>query len=99
MRIAVCLSGQLRNWEIAKDNQKWFWNSSKRQGDYFIHTWNYSGDRAGVQQEYEWRDVIKWEFNRICKAYNVKDSIFDKKPQVQAAGINPKRYPNSCVKI
>ena len=65
MRIAVCLSGQLRNWEIAKDNQKWFWNSSKRQVDYFIHTWNYSGDRKGVSQPYEWRKVNKHEFNRI----------------------------------
>ena len=81
MRIAVCLSGQLRNWEIAKDNQKWFWNSSKRQVDYFIHTWNYSGDRKGVSQPYEWRKVNKHEFNRIVKHYDVKKSIFDKKPQ------------------
>ena len=81
MRIAVCLSGQLRNWEIAKDNQKWFWNSSKKQVDYFIHTWNYSGDRKGVSQPYEWRKVNKHEFNRIVKHYDVKKSIFDKKPQ------------------
>ena len=27
MRVAVCLSGQLRQWEIAKENQKWFWES------------------------------------------------------------------------
>ena len=47
--MAVCLSGQLRQWELALDNQKWFWESSKAAGveqiDYFIHTWNYSGDR------------------------------------------------------
>ena len=65
MKIAVCLSGQLRNWEIAKFNQKWFWEtSSADQIDYFIHTWNYSGDRRGVSQPYEWRKVNKHEFNK-----------------------------------
>tara|TARA_B100001939_G_C16868160_1_gene585093 strand:- start:218 stop:1027 length:810 start_codon:yes stop_codon:yes gene_type:complete len=82
-RVAVLLSGQLRMWDVAVDNQKWFWESSGEiyQIDYFIHTWNYSGDREGVTHEYEWRDVNKWEFNRICKAYDVKGSYFDKKPQ------------------
>ena len=46
MRVAVCLSGQLRQWEIAKENQKWFWEScigtEVKEVDYFIHTWNYS---------------------------------------------------------
>tara|TARA_B100001123_G_C15287624_1_gene1016195 strand:- start:1251 stop:2057 length:807 start_codon:yes stop_codon:yes gene_type:complete len=81
MRIAVCMSGQLRGWEIAKENQKWFWSSSKEEVDYFIHTWNYSGDRRGVSQPYEWRKVNKHEFNKIVKFYNPKKSIFDKKPQ------------------
>ena len=82
-RVAVLLSGQLRQWDIAVDNQKWFWESAgdRYEIDYFIHTWNYSGDREGVTHEYEWRDVNKWEFNRICKAYDVKDSYYDKKPQ------------------
>ena len=52
MKIAVCMSGQLRQWEMAKENQKWFWETSKGLGvtqiDYFIHTWNYMGDREGV---------------------------------------------------
>ena len=81
MKIAVCMSGQLRNWEIAKDNQKWFWDTSNGEVDYFIHTWNYSGDRKGVSQEYEWRNVNKWEFNRIVKHYDAKKLIFDRKPQ------------------
>ena len=81
MKIAVCMSGQLRNWEIAKDNQKWFWSTSGEEVDYFIHTWNYSGDRKGVSQPYEWRNVNKWEFNRIVRHYDAKKSIFDKKPQ------------------
>ena len=81
MKIAVCMSGQLRNWEIAKDNQKWFWSSSNTEVDYFIHTWNCSGDRKGVSQEYEWRDVNEQEFNGIVKHYDAKKSIFDKKSQ------------------
>ena len=28
MRIAICMSGQLRQWEMAKENQKWFWETS-----------------------------------------------------------------------
>ena len=81
MKIAVCMSGQLRNWEIAKDNQKWFWSTSNEEVDYFIHTWNYSGDRRGVSQEYEWRDVTKKEFNKIVKWYDIKKSIYDTKEQ------------------
>lgn len=81
MRIAVCLSGQLRQWEIAKENQKWFWNSSKENVDYFIHTWNYSGDRVGISQPYEWRDVDVDEFGEIIKWYDCKDWIYDDKPQ------------------
>ena len=52
MKMAVCLSGQLRQWDLAVDNQKWFWESAEQNGvdqiDYFIHTWSYSADRAGV---------------------------------------------------
>ena len=37
-RVAVLLSGQLRMWDVAVDNQKWFWESSGEiyQIDYFI---------------------------------------------------------------
>ncbi len=54
MRIAVCLSGQLRQWEQGVDNQKWFWTTGNKpdvQVDYFAHTWNYSWDRPAVSQE------------------------------------------------
>ena len=84
MRMAVCLSGQLRQWELALDNQKWFWESSKASGveqiDYFIHTWNYSGDREGVSQPYVMRNVNDDEFEKICSEYEVKGSIYDTKP-------------------
>ena len=81
MKIAVCLSGQLRQWEIAKENQKWFWSTSGHEVDYFIHTWSYSGDRAGVTHEYEWRDISKKEYKDICDYYEVKDGIYDTTPQ------------------
>jgi hypothetical protein len=81
MKIAVCMSGQLRNWDIAKKNQKWFWSSSGEEVDYFIHTWNYSGDRKGVSQPYEWRDVPKSEFDEIVEWYDCKGSIYDTKSQ------------------
>ena len=85
MKMAVCLSGQLRQWDLAVDNQKWFWETAQQSGvtqiDYFIHTWSYSADRAGVSQEYEWRDIDKEEFKQICDAYEVKDSMYDTRPQ------------------
>jgi hypothetical protein len=81
MKIAVCMSGQLRGWDIAKENQKWFWSTSNEEVDYFIHTWNYSGDRKGVSQEYEWRDVSKKEFKEIVEWYDFKKSIYDTKEQ------------------
>ena len=85
MRMAALLSGQLRQWELAVDNQKWFWESAEQNGvteiDYFIHTWSYSADRAGVSHEYEWKDIDKEEFQKICDAYEVKDSMYDTKPQ------------------
>ena len=81
MKIAVCMSGQLRNWEIAKDNQKWFWDTSNEEVDYFIHAWNYSGDRKSVSQPYEWRNVKQEEFNRAVQHYEPKKYIFDTKKQ------------------
>lgn len=81
MKIAICMSGQLRNWEIAKVNQKEFWKLPKSTVDYFIHTWDYSGDRRGVSQPYEWRDGSEQEFNEIVEWYDPKKSIYDNKPQ------------------
>ena len=81
MKIAVCMSGQLRQWEIAKENQKWFWETSKGLGvtqiDYFIHTWDYSGDREGVSQPYITRDVSREEFDNVVDWYKPKGCMFD----------------------
>ena len=84
MKIAVLLSGQLRQWEYAKENQKWFWETSgATQIDYFIHTWSYSGDRKGVSQEYEWKDIDKSEFKLpisffCCIKYIISKRSFKK---------------------
>ena len=81
MKIAVCMSGQLRQWEIAKENQKWFWNTSGVDIDYFIHTWDYSGDREGVSQPYITRDVSQDEFDKVVECMNQKSisSIIENK--------------------
>lgn len=81
MRIAVCISGQLRGWEVAYENQLWFWNTSGAEVDYFLHTWDYSADRTAVSKPYINRKVGKKEFNKICKIYNTKKAIFDSKKQ------------------
>lgn len=85
MKVAVCLSGQLRQWEIAKENQKWFWEScigtEVKEIDYFIHTWNYSGDREGVSQPYITRDVSQEEFDKVVDWYKPKKYVLDDKKQ------------------
>ena len=81
MKIAVCMSGQLRQWEMAKENQKWFWETSGVEIDYFIHTWDYSGDREGVSQPYITRDVSRKEFDTLVDWYKPKGCMFDDRKQ------------------
>ena len=82
MRLAVCLSGQLREWEACYQNQMLFWNSSGYEVDYFIHTWDYSADRTGVSKPYEYRDITEEEFEDLIDVYEPKKSIIEsKKPQ------------------
>lgn len=84
MRIAVCLSGQLRGWRESKHNQLWFWNSCNRENiqvDYFAHTWNYSMDRTGVSQPYVKRKVDEEEFAEFVQHYDIKKAVIDSKPQ------------------
>ena len=82
MKIAICMSGQLRQWNMAKENQKWFWETSGiTHIDYFIHTWNYSGDREGVSQPYIMRDVSREEFDKMVDWYKPKGCMFDDKKQ------------------
>ena len=81
MRIAVCLSGQLRNWELAYSNQINHWLYGEHQVDYFTHTWNYSGDRTHISADYVNRDIDKEEYDRFIQTYKPKKSIFDSKKQ------------------
>ena len=81
MRIAVCMSGQLRQWKLAIENQKWFWGTSNAEVDYFLHTWDYSADRTGVSQPYTTRKVSQEEFEEIVKTYNIKLAKLDTKKQ------------------
>ncbi len=81
MKIAVCMSGQLRQWKVAKENQKWFWETSGVEIDYFIHTWDYSGDREGVSQPYITRDVSRKEFDKLVDWYKPKGCMFDDRKQ------------------
>ena len=82
MKIAICMSGQLRQWEMAKENQKWFWESSgAEQIDYFIHTWEYSGDREGVSKPYIMRDISREEFDKLVDWYKPKGCMFDDRKQ------------------
>lgn len=84
MRIAICMSGQLRNWRIAAENQLWFWTTINRpelEIDYFIHTWDYSGDREGASKPYIFRDISDDEFNEVIDFYKPKKFLIEKKKQ------------------
>lgn len=81
MKIAVCLSGQLRNWKLGVDNQKWFWTVNKNfKVDFFAHTWNYSEDRKALSEPYVRREVPYEEYKQFIEAFDIKKSIFDDKP-------------------
>lgn len=89
MRIAICLSGQLRKWEMGIENQKWFWTTANKDNveiDYFGHTWTYSWDRPGVSQEYTQRDVTTEELQRYQEAYNFKKLSVDNRDQQSFRG-------------
>lgn len=84
MRVAICLSGQLRQWEAAMHNQLWFWSTLSLDNleiDYFIHTWTYSWDREGVSLPYEERSVTEEEFEKLKEFYKPKYAKIDNKRQ------------------
>lgn len=89
MRIAVCISGQLRQWKLAVENQKWFWETANRpevEIDYFAHTWTYSWDREGASKEYISREVTEQEIEEFKNAYNLKDLLVDSRLQHEFRG-------------
>lgn len=80
-KIAVCLSGQMRNWKLCVQSQKRFWQSAKIDVDYFIHTWDTSMDRSSVSEEYEHRNISDTEFDEYVREYDAKKFILDRKKQ------------------
>ena len=78
-RIAVVISGQLRNWRIALESQKWFFNTTGVEVDYFVHTWDYSMDRPALSKDYNVRAVNQQEIKDFVEAYKPKKYIFDSK--------------------
>jgi hypothetical protein len=89
MRIAVCLSGQLRQWKLAVENQKWFWRTANKPNveiDYFAHTWTYSWDRPGVSAPYKSRDISEQEIEEFNDAYSFKGLVVDSKSQIEFRG-------------
>ena len=81
MKIAVLISGQLRNWKIALESQQWFWSTSGVDVDYFVHTWDYSMDRVAVSKPYIERKISQAEFDLFVEKYSPKKYIFDNKKQ------------------
>ena len=89
MKIAVCISGQLRQWQMAVDNQKWFWSTANLPNvevDYFAHTWTYSWDRTGCSQQYNSRNIDEAELNEFKQAYELKGFKVDSKSQQEFRG-------------
>ena len=85
-RIAVCFSGHIRNWEMAADNQKKFWeecfiNNSEDSVvvDYFFHTWDESTERPTRNSNYIRRDLEKKEIENLLNTYKPKKYIIDSK--------------------
>ena len=82
MRVAICMSGQLREWDYGKENQKWFWTSINRENvevDYFTHTWSYSQDRPGVSQPYKTRQISDEEYSKFINHYAPKKAVQEDK--------------------
>lgn len=85
-RIAVCLSGHIRNWKITCDNQKKFWNSCFINGsnediiiDYFFHTWDETTERKTRSSKYESRILESSEIESLVNTYEPKRYIVDSK--------------------
>lgn len=82
MRVAVLLSGQMRDWKAGSHNHKFFWTTAVQDDlevDYFIHTWDYSQDRTGVSKPYETRIITPEEYEEYVEFYNPIKHVIDSK--------------------
>ena len=78
MKVAVCISGQPRNYERGyQELKKWFLD--KYDCDVYIHTWKDKTMEAGhkyvKERTYEF---IEDDYNRILELYQPKDYFFQK---------------------
>ena len=74
-RVAVCFSGQLRDWQFAKKNILNFFsppNVEKATVDYFIHTWDTNTWREPKQDISIFKDNLHTDFPKIIEVYKPK---------------------------
>jgi hypothetical protein len=67
IKIAVCMSGQIRTWEFCKENiQNFLKNDGEYEIDYFIHTWDNN----------DFTELVISEENSIIKFTHKKENDF-----------------------
>jgi hypothetical protein len=85
-RIAVCLTGQLRTWEMCVESIRRFFELQQIEHvaephtveiDYFIHTWDTNLWRRGMGHNREQQKIDPKEFARVRKAYSPKGMVVD----------------------
>lgn len=72
-RVAVCFSGQLRDWQFAKKNILNYFSPPDRSNiavDYFIHTWDTNTWRFPKKHHYEFENKKHNDIEAIVAAYS-----------------------------
>lgn len=70
-RVAICFSGQMRNWELASKNILKFFSDENTQVDYFIHTWDTNTEKIPpyVNNKRDFMKVSSKDFDNFLKIY------------------------------
>tara|TARA_Y100000389_G_C17468560_1_gene528038 strand:+ start:2482 stop:3288 length:807 start_codon:yes stop_codon:yes gene_type:complete len=72
-RVAVCFSGQIRDWQFAKKNILKFFSAAHLNEvtvDYFIHTWDTNTWRFPKKHHHEFVDEKHNDFPQLVKIYS-----------------------------
>jgi hypothetical protein len=72
-RVAVCFSGQIRDWQFAKKNILKFFSTPNQEEvtvDYFIHTWDTNSWRLSGNRRHEVVDEKHNDFGGLVKIYS-----------------------------
>ena len=72
-RVAVCFSGQIRDWQFAKKNILKFFSPPDQEEvtvDYFIHTWDTNTWRFPKKHHHQFVDEKHNDFHRLIKIYS-----------------------------